>query len=271
MGWEDNDWAKRADEESPAESDGPLRYPPLFPNRRDDQDNEKKPEVQPWLTANPQTLRIIAGVIAIIGASIGLVSRIDGLSVGQKAEPAPIRTVIYGVPTVAALRAAEGYGVGAPRNVCTGQIRPKPDRGAWHCINVRPLNIDEIGAQALDSPGPCTHREASDSGAWRCLTRIATPKLSVKASGLPWIFGDIRKQSTVSHAGPMGICMSETRTNPNHGAWHCLGWHPLSPGVQEIQALDPGGPCLWREADEPTGIWICNSQNPVELPSNSGP
>jgi hypothetical protein len=139
------------------------------------------------------------------------------------------------------------------------QVRPKPRSGAWHCASEETLPLDEIGVQAIDPGGPCTHRTTVSGGAatWQCRTRIAIPEVALGMPyGIPVFFGDLRPGVVQRRSG--GVCWSEVRSSVR-AHWQCaLGaWRPLDAGYRAVQAVDPGGPCLERMVDEPTGVWWC--------------
>jgi hypothetical protein len=75
-----------------------------------------------------------------------------------------------------------------------------------------------------------------------------------------------------TRVGPGGerIACTEEAFSARAGAWVCTAWAILQPGQVALQALDPGGPCGVRHADQSTGRWVCDHvspPNPDSLPA----
>ena len=74
---------------------------PILPNKRDDEDKRDERPLQLRYLPRPEVLRIIAGTLAIVGALIGLISRLDAPAAGPSFSPGPLQsapTAIYGQP-----------------------------------------------------------------------------------------------------------------------------------------------------------------------------
>jgi hypothetical protein len=220
----------------------------------------------------PEVLRVIAGTIALIGALIGLISRLDTTppTVVPAAAPAvdsplpgqhvpkgyDIQFVYYGaLSSPAALH--RGSSPSQARSVCTDQVRYEPNHGMWRCNGSNLLGRLDIGRPARDPGGPCTHRKAGiDSPAWSCLTKIAVPPAARNNGPVKKfvIFGGRRNGSD--------FCDQESRDNQTHGTWTCTNWRPFPAGFHLIPAIAQPGPCSFRVADQQTGIWTCNPKVP---------
>jgi hypothetical protein len=255
---------------SPSSSvDGTVMDSPILPERADDEAQTGDRRPQPWYTPRLDVLRGIAVVIALVGAIIGLASRWEtwhrGTPVARVATvilPA-ISHAVYGEPTLGALRPATRLARDG-RRVCVDELRPRP-RGAWHCDSWETLAFDAIGAQARDRGGPCTHRTTVNGGSsvWQCRTRIAIPEVALHMPyRIPVFFGDLQRGNGIDQRAVAGVCWIEVRAS-SHAPWRCgsvNSWRPLLPSFRAVQAVDPGGPCLYREADEATGVWWCLSR-----------
>jgi hypothetical protein len=57
------------------------------------------------------------------------------------------------------------------------------------------------------------------------------------------------------------ICTTEVRDHRTWGVWTCAAWKDVPPDQVFFQAIDPGGPCLARDADSETGIWTCTTSD----------
>jgi hypothetical protein len=238
----------------------------ILPERARDEDENAGRGLQRRV-GPPEVLRSIAGVIAVAAAVVGLLSKLDAPAATRPATPAAVALpavshVVYGAPSVAALRPAVSLS-GEARRVCSDQLRPRPRSGAWHCNGGRTLGLDEIGVQANDPGGPCTHRTTESGGAsWQCRTRIAIPKVALGMPyGIPVFFGDLRPGTGVVQRHVDGLCWQEVRPSLR-ASWRCAvgSWRSLDPGYRAVQAVDPGGRCLERMVDEETGVWWCTSR-----------
>ena len=229
---------------------------PILPNKRDDEDKRDERPLQLRYLPRPEVLRIIAGTLAIVGALIGLISRLDAPAAGPSFSPGPFQsapTAIYGQPDPARKR------------VCLDEIRPLPTHGAWRCRVWQPLDAHLIAKSAADPGGPCTHRIVADANAWECWTKTAIPAVALGMPyKLPVMFGDVRVGNPGSSATGPWICTTEIRHKPDRGTWMCGGWQRAPANFRFVRPLDPGGPCTYRLADQQTGIWACRSAQPLQ-------
>jgi len=233
---------------------------PILPGRADE---EQSPERQDRYFRWGTKLRFLAATLALVGAVLGVASRLDGgnqtvqyLPSGG-AGPAPASPPEFGDPTPAALLPAVKSG-GQARSVCVEEVRPLPTRGAWTCHSWVPLGTDEMGSRAKDPGGPCTHRVVSQgAGTWNCWTRIAIPSLALHMPyAVPLMFGHLFAEPGKSKPQ---VCREESRSSETDGAWNCVGAQDEPPGWRIAEPVDPGGPCSYRVADEMTGVWSCQS------------
>lgn len=206
---------------------------------------ERSPDNLPWYAARPEALRVIAGVVAVVAALVGLVSRLDATHHETYYENS-----VYGIIDTAHDR------------VCTNQLRLQPRRGAWQCLNWVEQTHGEVGHEAVDPGGPCTHREANrESGIWECWTQVPLSAAVLHRTPGAVRFGDVHAAGMQSRSGVNGrVCVSEIRASPAGGRWLCRGWTTANAGQFRLrQAFDPGGPCTVRYVDQLTGIWSCRS------------
>ncbi|HUJ92799.1 MAG TPA: hypothetical protein VLW05_08870 [Gaiellaceae bacterium] len=207
-------------------------------------------------------LRIVAAVIAVVAAAIGLRTQLHDRHLAVQIEdaepPAHVHVnipPIFGDPTPAALLPA-ARSDGQPRSVCVEEWRPLPTTGAWTCSSWLPLNATQVGRRATDVGGPCTHRLVSADGSWNCWTRIAIPSLALHMPySTPLMFGHV----IPGEDGHPQVCREQARTSERHGAWKCVGAQAPPSGWRIAEPVDPGGPCSYRIADERTGVWSCQS------------
>lgn len=239
-----------------------LMDSPILPDRPDNAERGSEPVPARYLPP-PYALRVVAGVIAVVTAIIGLIWQLQ-----SHPRPALVATVAlpaishaeYGDPNVAALRPATSLAIGA-RRVCTDEQRPQP-RGAWHCHLSSYLSFDAIGVQATGDDKPCTHRttNSGSSATWVCQTRIPIPSVALHMPyKIPVFFGDLMRGNGIDQKRVAGVCWIEVRAAPS-APWRCgsvSSWRPLLPSFRAVQAVDPGGPCLSRTVDEATGVWWC--------------
>jgi hypothetical protein len=234
---------------------------PILPDRPDDAEQGGE-RMSARSLPPPYALRVVAGVITVVTAIIGLIWQLQShphrALVATIALPA-ISHVTYGDPNVAALRPATSLALGA-RRVCTDEIRPKPRSGVWRCNLWVDLSFDAIGAQAIYRGDPCTHRTTVGYTQWQCLTTAAIPKVALHLHDkLPYFFGDFMRGNGVDQKKVPGVCWIEFRAS-QHATWLCgsvNSWRPLLPSLHAIKAVDPGGPCVYRKVDETTGVWQC--------------
>lgn len=231
---------------------------PLLPERSGEE------EVQPRFIPRPEVLRVVAATLALIGAIVGLITRLEpshhSTSLVQTVALPAVSEAFYGEPTISALRPATKLGDNS-RRVCTDELRPKPRSGAWHCKSSVALPFDAIGVQAPDPGGPCTHRttEGGSGKAWLCKTRIAIPQVALHMPyTVPVFFGVALRGNGIDEHRVAGVCWQQLRAG-QHAPWKCgLGaWRPLLPSYRAVAPVDPGGPCVAREVDEETGVWWC--------------
>ena len=82
---------------------------------------------------------------------------------------------------------------------------------------------------------------------------------ALAADKLPYFFGDFMQGNGIDQKKVPGVCWIEFRAS-QHAQWLCgsvNSWRPLLPSLHAIKASDPGGPCVYREVDETTGVWQC--------------
>jgi hypothetical protein len=234
---------------------------PLLPDIPDAPEPNDRRELQPRYTARPDIIRAVAGAIALVGAFIGLLSRFEARAVQPHVELLPaIANTVYGLPSMGALRAATSA-TDTNRTVCVDQLRPTPS-GRWRCTGLRWLKLDEIGAQAVDPGGPCTHREPSDgSGRWVCITRIPIPPAHLHLRGQYhyWFFGIPREGNGIDQPRKPIICYGETRMDGPHTPWRCFEWRLAIPGIHFLRPVTvPTDHCMTRYVDQETGVWSCH-------------
>ena len=58
-------------------------------------------------------------------------------------------------------------------------------------------------------------------------------------------------------------CASES-VNLRFGVWVCDAFAIVQPGQVARAAVDPGGPCGVRHADQATGAWVCDHVAPPD-------
>jgi len=232
---------------------------PILPEPEDDEGGKDR-RLRPRYMPHPDVLRIAAGLVVLAGSIVGLVTRLEATHRPVTTVLPPVSHVVYGEPTLAALRPASDLSSGA-RRVCTDELRPQPRSGAWRCTSWQTLALDEIGVQAADPGGPCTHRTtANGARAWHCRTRIAIPEAALHMPyRIPVFFGDLQRGNGIDQKRVPGVCWLEVRASPE-ARWRCGEWRPLLPGFRALQAVDPGGPCVSRTVDEETGVWWCMSR-----------
>jgi hypothetical protein len=236
---------------------------PILPDRPDDEQRGDE-RVQARHLPPPYALRVVAGVITVATAIIGLVWQLQShphrALVATVALPA-ISHLTYGDPNVASLRPATTLAVGA-RRVCTDELRPKPRSGVWHCNLWSDLSFDAVGVQATGGGDPCTHRTTNggSNSRWQCQTTVAIPEVARHMPyKIPVFFGDLMRGNGVDQKKVPGVCWYEFRAS-SHVPWRCgsaNAWRPLLPSFRAIRAVDPGGPCVYRTVDEVTGVWWC--------------
>jgi hypothetical protein len=235
---------------------------PILPGRTaEEQSPERQDRYFRWGTK----LRLLAATLALVGAVLGVASRLDGsnqtvqyLPSGGVADPQPILPQ-FGDPTPAALLPA-AKSSGQPRTVCTDETRPLPTAGRWTCRFWEPLGTLDIGRRATYTGGPCTHRVVSDtSGSWNCWTRIAIPSIALHMPyAVALMFGHIIA-STDGKATSPRVCREEARKSETHGTWTCVGSQGVPAGYRISEPIDPHAPCSYRIVDEATGVWSCQS------------
>ena len=233
---------------------------PILPEEHDDDADARRRRYLTWGAA----LRVVAGVLAVVAALIGLAHRIHP---GQTASPVDdpavrgyvSRLVIYGdLTSPQALK--PGKANDPARVVCNDEVRFKPTTGHWHCVGATDLGKKDVGRVARDPGGPCTHRTAGfDTPRWRCITKDPVPPsalgLMPATPGEPnVIFGGFRVGSD--------FCSEEARANATRGAWTCTWWRPIPTGFRFVEAVAEPGPCTFRAADQQTGEWSCNPPIP---------
>lgn len=237
---------------------------PLLPEKLDEE-----PKLQHRYMPRPEVLRVIAGTIALVGALIGLISRLEATQPTVVAREAPgvgpiipgphgpIGYSIYYGALASPAAAHRGSSPSQARSVCTDQVRYEPDHGMWRCNGYALLNRLDIGRPARDPGGPCTHRKAGiASPVWTCLTKIAVPPAARNNGPINTfvVFGVNRNGSL--------FCDQESRDSQTHGAWTCTNWRPFPTGFHLIPPVAQPGPCNFRFADQQTGIWTCNPKIP---------
>lgn len=236
---------------------------PTPPYGSDDEERGNKP-VRARRLPPPYALRVVAAVITVVTATIGLVWQLQShphrALVATVALPA-ISHSAYGDPNVAALRPATSLAVGA-RHVCTDELRPEPRSGVWRCNLWSDISFDAIGVQATGGGDPCTHRTTNGGSysRWQCQTRVAIPAVALHMPyKIPVFFGDLMRGNGIDEKKVPGVCWIESRAS-QHAPWLCgsvNSWRPLLPSFRAVQAVDPGGPCVNRRVDEVTGVWWC--------------
>jgi hypothetical protein len=225
---------------------------PLLPEEPEDR------TMHPRYMPRPEVLRVIAATIAVIGALIGLISRLEQTPAPvEQPNVAPVRalnapTIYYGA--LASPEAAHpGKDLDPARNVCTDQYRWKPTSGPWHCAQWSSLQAQDVGRPARDPGGPCTHRLVTPpTRVWRCQARLAAAPLAREAQtnhNLRVLFGGMRSGDDV--------CNQEARSSATQGRWYCTNWRPLPPGFRVVAPVMPPGPCRFRVPDQLTGNWSC--------------
>jgi len=238
---------------------------PLLPDKDDAREPNDRPELQPQYAPRPEILRIIAGAIALVGAVVGLLSRLEARVV-QPAQPAvqalpAVAQTIYGVPSLSALRAAASA-TDTNRTVCVDQLRPTLS-GRWRCTGLAWLKLDQVGAQAVDPGGPCTHRAPDNTtGRWVCITRIPIPPAHLHLRGKfhLWFFGVLRPGNGIDQPHRPIICYAETRMEGPRSSWRCFQWRLPIPGIHFLPPVtDPRDRCTTRYVDQETGVWSCHS------------
>ena len=232
---------------------------PLLPEKTDSAEPRDRRELQPRYLPRPEVLRTVAGLVALVGAVIGLVSRLEA---PPKVQVLPaISNTVYGVPSLGALRPAANAS-DTNRTVCTDQVRPVSS-GRWRCTHQTLLKLDEIGVQAIDPGGPCTHRaSAYATEAWVCLTRIPIPPadLNLARKFHLWFFGVRREGNGVDQPHKPIICYGETRMEGPRSPWRCFQWRLAIPGIHFPRPVtDPADRCTTRYVDQETGVWSCHS------------
>lgn len=231
---------------------------PILPDGEDEEKGREQARYLRW----GAKLRVLAAAVALVGAIVGLVSRLDTTHSSAPDYPAvqaiDAPTIFYGDPTSpAALR--PGKANDAARVVCHDEVRYEPTSGHWHCAGYVDLGTRDMGRVPRDPGGPCTHRVAgANSPAWKCITKSAVPEDARNSYPGPpehgVIFGGMHQGSD--------FCSEEARAGENHGAWSCTNWRPIPRGFRFIEATAPPGPCAFRAADQQTGEWSCNPPVP---------
>jgi len=234
---------------------------PILPDRTGAEEDKDRRPVQPRYVPRPEVLRVIAGVIALIGAIVGLVTRLEtthpGTEVQNFPEPA---VVIWG-------------DVLSKHKVCVDELRANPTSGSWRCISPVPLNDNpkypEIARQATWQGGRCTHRLIDDSSrTWQCISTIRPSPFVLRPARQqqrdPVFFADLAQHHEDTRPPSAELCTVESRSAPTLGAWTCMAWQrlPQTP-YRLVQVIDPGGPCAYRIVDEFTGVWSCRSTAPI--------
>jgi hypothetical protein len=235
---------------------------PLLPDKSDSTEPVDRRELQPRYLPRPEILRTVAGAIALVGALVGLVSRLEAHAVPPQVQVLPaVSHTVYGAPSLSGLRAAANA-TDTNRTVCTDQLRPTPS-GPWRCTSETWLKLDEIGAQAVDPGGPCTHRTPADAtGQWVCITRIPIPPahLGLRRKFHLWFFGALREGNGIDQPHKPIVCYAETRMEGPHSPWRCWLWRLPIPGIHFLPPVtDPTDRCTTRYVDQETGVWSCRS------------
>jgi hypothetical protein len=235
---------------------------PILPDRRGD---EGDAPLRPRYLPPPEFIRGLAATVGLLAAVLGLASQLEqsDTPAAPASPPAAVQAVSrqpmvqFGDP-VSPHALVRGKTSDDPaREVCTDESRPHPRSGHWRCNVVAQLQARDRGRIATPQAGACTHRVVDDgSKAWRCVARVAVPELVRRPyrGGSPFFGGPLEGND---------VCVSQARSDPRRGAWHCTVWRLFPAGWDLLRPVEPPGSCSFRVADQLSGSWSCRSTLPA--------